>query len=61
MDLAASIQVVTEKIVHHVASNLKSKYSISNLCLSGGVANCVSNGKLLKVSYLIRFGFSPRW
>ena len=49
MDLAASIQVVTEKVVFHLASNLREKCSIPNLCLSGGVAlNCVSNGKLLK-------------
>ena len=60
MDLAASIQVVTEKIVHHVASNLKSKYSISNLCLSGGVAlNCVSNGKLLKSKLFDQIWIQP--
>ena len=49
MDLAASIQVVTEEIVIKLAKTLKKETGIKNLCLSGGVAlNCVANGKLLK-------------
>ena len=48
MDLAASIQVVTEEIVHKIAAHLKARTGAANLCLAGGVAlNCVSNGKLL--------------
>ena len=48
MDLAASIQVVTEEIVIKLARTLRSETGIKNICLSGGVAlNCVANGKLL--------------
>ncbi len=49
MDLAKSIQVVTEEIVLKLAKSLRSETGIKNICLSGGVAlNCVANGKLLK-------------
>ena len=49
MDIAASIQNVTEKIMLLLARSLKKEYDISNLCLAGGVAlNCVANGKILK-------------
>jgi len=49
MDIAASIQNVTEKIMLMLASSLRKEYGISNLCLAGGVAlNCVANGKILK-------------
>ena len=49
MDIAASIQDVTEKVVLKITENLKNEYKIDNLCLSGGVAlNCVANGKILK-------------
>ena len=49
MDLAASIQSVTEEIVLKLAKSLKDETGINNLCLAGGVAlNCVANGKLLK-------------
>ena len=48
MDLAASIQVVTEEIVLKLAKSVREKQGIQNLCLAGGVAlNCVTNGKLL--------------
>ena len=48
MDLAASIQVVTEEIVIKLARSLKKETGIKNLCLAGGVAlNCVANGKLI--------------
>ena len=47
MDLAASIQVVTEEIVIKLSKSLLKKTGIKNLCLAGGVAlNCVANGKL---------------
>ena len=49
MDLAASIQLVTEEIVIKLARSLRKETGIKNLCLAGGVAlNCVANGKLLK-------------
>ncbi len=49
MDIAASIQVVTEKIVLALARALREEYQIPNLCLAGGVAlNCVANGKLIQ-------------
>jgi len=49
MDIAASIQKVTEDIMIKLAKSLKKEFNISNLCLAGGVAlNCVANGKLLK-------------
>ena len=49
MDIAASIQKVTEEIMIKLASSIRNEYNISNLCLAGGVAlNCVANGKILK-------------
>ena len=49
MDIAASIQSVTEKIMLMLVKSLRDEYGISNLCLAGGVAlNCVANGKILK-------------
>ncbi|MGA1428877.1 MAG: carbamoyltransferase [Vulcanococcus sp.] len=49
MDLAASIQVVTEEIVLKIARTLRDETGAKHLCLSGGVAlNCVANGKLLR-------------
>ena len=49
MDIAASIQKVTEDIMIKLAKSLKEEFNISNLCLAGGVAlNCVANGKILR-------------
>ena len=49
MDIASSIQEVTEEIMMKLAKSLKNEYGLDNLCLAGGVAlNCVANGKLLK-------------
>ena len=49
MDIASSIQKVTEEIIVKLAKALKNEYGLENLCLAGGVAlNCVANGKLLK-------------
>ena len=49
MDLAASIQVVTEDIVLALARSLQEETGAKNLCLAGGVAlNCVANGRLLR-------------
>jgi len=47
MDIAASIQKVTEEIMLKLVKALKNEYKIKNLCLAGGVAlNCVANGKI---------------
>jgi len=49
MDLAASIQAVTEEIVLRLARSVKKETGARNICLAGGVAlNCVANGKLLR-------------
>ena len=49
MDLAASIQAVTEEVVLKLTRDLKAESGTKNLCLAGGVAlNCVANGKVLK-------------
>jgi carbamoyltransferase len=49
MDLAASIQAVTEEVVLKLARSLAVEKLSKNLCLAGGVAlNCVANGKLLR-------------
>jgi carbamoyltransferase len=60
MDIAASIQVVTEEIILKIASAIAKEYKIDNLCLAGGVAlNCVANGKLLKKSFFKNFWIQP--
>ena len=49
MDIASSIQKVTEEIMIRLAKAIRNEYGIKNLCLAGGVAlNCVANGKILK-------------
>ena len=49
MDLAASIQAVTEEVLLKMVKALSKEYPMKNLCLAGGVAlNCVANGKILK-------------
>ena len=49
MDLAASIQAVTEETVLRLTRGLQAETGVKNLCLAGGVAlNCVANGKVLK-------------
>ena len=49
MDIAASIQVVTEEVVLRLARTLHEETGEKNLCLAGGVAlNCVANGRLLR-------------
>lgn len=49
MDIAASIQVVTEEVVLRLARTLQKESGEKNLCLAGGVAlNCVANGRLLR-------------
>ena len=49
MDIAASIQAVTEEIVLRLAKTVRNEFNVDYLCLAGGVAlNCVANGKLLR-------------
>ena len=49
MDIASSIQKVTEEIMVKLAKAVRKEYGIKNLCLAGGVAlNCVANGKILQ-------------
>ncbi|MBL6932647.1 MAG: carbamoyltransferase [Rhodospirillales bacterium] len=49
MDLAASIQSITEEIILKMARSLAKETGQKNLCLAGGVAlNCVANGKILR-------------
>jgi len=49
MDIAASIQAVTEKVILTMTRSLAKEYNILNLCMAGGVAlNCVANGKILR-------------
>ena len=51
MDIAASIQQVTEEIVLRLANTAQKELGVDYLCLAGGVAlNCVSNGRLLRES-----------
>jgi carbamoyltransferase len=49
MDLAASIQAVTDEIVLRLTRSLRTETGMRNLCLAGGVAlNCVANGRVLR-------------
>ena len=49
MDLAASVQAVTDEVVLRLTRSLREETGIRNLCLAGGVAlNCVANGKVLR-------------
>jgi len=60
MDIAASIQKVTEDVMIKIAKSLKEEFNISNLCLAGGVAlNCVANGKILKEKIFDKIWVQP--
>ena len=60
MDIAASIQRVTEDIMIKISRSLKKEFKISNLCLAGGVAlNCVANGKILKEKIFDKIWVQP--
>ena len=57
MDLAASIQAVTEEVMLRLARSIAGETALPNLCLAGGVAlNCVANGKVLRDG-----GFKDIW
>jgi carbamoyltransferase len=60
MDLAASIQAVTEEIVLRLARSAAKANGTRNLCLAGGVAlNCVANGKVLREKLFDRIWVQP--
>jgi carbamoyltransferase len=60
MDLAASIQAVTEEIVLRLTRSIAAETGMDNLCLAGGVAlNCVANGKVLRDGKFKRIWVQP--
>lgn len=60
MDIAASVQSVTEEIVLHMTRALAAEYKIPNLCMAGGVAlNCVVNGKIHRDRAFERLWIQP--
>jgi carbamoyltransferase len=60
MDLAASLQAVTEEAVLRLTRALARDYAIPNLCLAGGVAlNCVANGKVARDGAFERLWVQP--
>ncbi|MCP5370570.1 MAG: carbamoyltransferase [Hyphomicrobiales bacterium] len=60
MDLAASVQAVTEEVVLRLTRGLAAEGRSRNLCLAGGVAlNCVANGKVLRDGAFDRIWVQP--
>jgi carbamoyltransferase len=60
MDLAASVQAVTEEVMLRMTRDLAKTHRIPNLCLAGGVAlNCVANGKILRDGHFERIWVQP--
>ena len=60
MDLASSIQKVTEEVIIKLAQNISITTGLENLCLAGGVAlNCVANGELLKQKFFKNIWVQP--
>jgi carbamoyltransferase len=60
MDIASSIQAVTEEVILRLVRKIAKEYKIKNLCLAGGVAlNCVTNGKILKQKYFDNIWIQP--
>ena len=60
MDLAASVQAVTEEVVIKLATGIRKSTGLRNLCLAGGVAlNCVANGKLLRKNIFDNIWIQP--
>ena len=60
MDLAASIQKVTEEIIIKIAKNIAAETGEKNLCLAGGVAlNCVANGVLVRENIFENIWIQP--
>ena len=60
MDIASSVQAVTEEIVLKITRSIREEYKIENLCMSGGVAlNCVANGKIVKNKFFEKIWIQP--
>jgi carbamoyltransferase len=60
MDIAASVQAVTEEIVLRLTKDIAKEYKLKNLCMAGGVAlNCVANGKILKNKIFDKIWIQP--
>src|SRR5258706_3757352 len=60
MDLARSIQDVTEEVIYRTAQHVRRQTGMKNLCLAGGVAlNCVANGKILREGIFDRIWIQP--
>ena len=60
MDIAASIQAVTEEVILKLTKDISKEYKIKNLCLAGGVAlNCVANGKILSEKHFENIWIQP--
>ena len=60
MNIASSIQAVTEEVVLRLTKNIAKEYNVKNLCLAGGVAlNCVANGKILKEKHFENLWIQP--
>lgn len=60
MDIAASVQAVTEEVVLRLTRALAAETGMANLCLAGGVAlNCVANGKVLREGKFKRIWIQP--
>ncbi len=60
MDVASSIQSVTEDIVLNLCKSITNEYNCRNLCMAGGVAlNCVANGKIIKSNLVDNIWIQP--
>ena len=60
MDVAASIQAVTEEVILRLARSIRAETGLPNLCLAGGVAlNCVANGKIHRANIFDRMWIQP--
>ena len=60
MDVARSIQLVTEEIMLLLARHVREVTGLNNLCMAGGVAlNCVANGRILKEKIFERIWIQP--
>ncbi len=61
MDLARSVQEITEEVMLRLARTVHHETGVPNLCLAGGVAlNCVGNGRILREGPFKKSGFSLR-
>jgi carbamoyltransferase len=60
MDLARSVQEVTEEIMFRMARHVRKETGLKDLCLAGGVAlNCVANGRILREGIFERIWIQP--